>query len=142
MSSKIINEKLIGELIEKIKLEYSLSDDKEVANLIGISAQNFSAKKKKGTVVNDILCWAIEKDKDLNFLFKSHGYDEKKASKKGNQYLEEAFGWINKLLTEDVRNQNWFEVQFEKAFPEFIEQKEEKEGKGALKTGDPIKKVA
>jgi len=142
MSSEKINTVLIAELIGKIKREYSIKDDKEVADLIGISAQNFSAKKKKGTVVNDILAWAIENNNDLNLLFKNEKIDGRRKQNLKNCYLENVACWINETLIEDVRNQNWFEVQFEKAFPEFKKWKEEKENKEKILPGTTIKKVA
>lgn len=119
MSSEKISKLLIDDLVRRIKQEHLIKDDKELADLIGLSAQNFSAKRKKGTVVNDILAWAILNNKDLNLLFKGAESNGRAERKKGNRYLEDVSGWINEMLTKDERNQIWFEVQFEKNFPEF-----------------------
>lgn len=128
MSSDKINESLIDSIVGRIKQEYSLKGDNQVADLIGISAQNFSLKKRRGTVINDILLWAVYNNKDLNLLFKGKASREASVRRRDNIYLDKAFEWANETLTKDVRNQNWFEVQFEKAFPEFLTWKEGKEG--------------
>lgn len=47
MSSKIINDLFIERLIERIKKENSLKEDKEVATLIGLSPRISQQKRKK-----------------------------------------------------------------------------------------------
>ncbi len=97
MSSEIINESLIEAIIEKIKKKHSLRDNKDVAQLIGISAQNFSLKKKRGTLINDMLAWAIEKNQDLNYLFKITSEEPERLSEGSemNPLLPDVNEWLN-----------------------------------------------
>lgn len=127
MSSDKISDLLIEEVIRRIKAEYSLKGEKEVAELIGISPQNFSKKKTKKTVINDIFQWALINDKDLNLLFKSEQTNTmvvKEIRCINYEYLDKIREWISKKLIEDPRNKNWFEVEFEKVFQDFKEWKE------------------
>lgn len=127
MSSKIINDLFIERLIERIKKENSLKEDKEVATLIGLSPQNFSTKKKKGTVVNDILGWALSENKNLDLLFKGEEKIRNSKPKSRYSYLDAVKEWIDEKLIDDPRNRNWFEVEFEKAFQEFKEWRQKRE---------------
>lgn len=141
MSSVKINDLLIDQVVGRIKEEYRLKENKQVAELIGLSQQNFSKKKSKGTVLNDILEWSLKTDKDLNFIFK--GQVQLREEKKDRDvFLENIVEWISKKLIEDPRNKNWFEVEFEKAFDEFKKWKEEKEESKAREASTSTRKVA
>ena len=141
MSSVKIDDLLIEQVITRIKEEYRLKENKQVAELIGLSQQNFSKKKNKGTVLNDILEWSLKTDKDLNFLFKGQ-VQLREERKVRNVFLENIVEWISKKLIEDPRNKNWFEVEFEKAFDEFKKWKEEKEESEAREANTSTRKVA
>lgn len=141
MSSVKIDDLLIEQVITRIKEEYRLRENKQVAELIGLSQQNFSKKKNKGTVLNDILEWSLKTDKDLNFLFKGQ-VQSREEKKVRNVFLENIVEWISKKLIEDPRNKNWFEVEFEKAFDEFKKWKEEKEESEARENSTSTRKVA
>lgn len=141
MSSIKINDSLIEQVVGRIKEEYRLKENKQLAELIGLSQQNFSKKKSKGTVLNDILEWSLKTDKDLNFIFK--GQVQLREEKKDRDvFLENIVEWISKKLNEDPRNKNWFEVEFEKAFDEFKKWKEEKEESEAKEASTSTRKVA
>ena len=148
MSSEIINESLIETIIEKIKKEHSLKDNKDVAQLIGISAQNFSLKKKRGTLINDMLAWAIEKNQDLNYLFKiDNGLEEKKRKKeipKNRKFdiLNEVEEWLGEEVKKDPNNEIWFQIQIEKSIAGFKKWKEEKEESAAAAAYSSTRKVA
>ena len=136
MSSEIINESLIEAIIEKIKKEHSLRDNKDVAQLIGISAQNFSLKKKRGTLINDMLAWAIAKNQDLNYLFKIDselkGKGKAKENPKNRKFdiLNEIEEWLGQEVEKDPKNEIWFQIQIEKSVTGFKKWKEEKQGVG------------
>ena len=145
MSSEIINESLIESIIEKIKKEYSLRDNKEVAQLIGISAQNFSLKKKRGTLINDMLAWAIEKNQDLNYLFKIISDKPQRQSEVDgmNQLLTDVNEWLNEEEKhKDAEFRILFRQQMIRAF--FDYEKWIKERKVSLGSGEdlPARKIA
>lgn len=47
-------------IIDKIKKDLKVRTDKELARLIGLSQQNFHNRKKKGSVLGEILVWAVK----------------------------------------------------------------------------------
>jgi hypothetical protein len=145
MSSEKISDLFIEEVIRRVKKECSIKDEKDVADLIGISPQNFSKKKTQKSVINDIFKWAILNDKDLNLLFKGEangGVDIRSEQKRKYEYLEKIDEWIAKKLSEDSRNKDWFEIEFEKFFPEFKKWKEEKEESEEREASIAHRKVA
>ena len=136
---------LIDKVVDRIKREYSLKEDKEVAELIGISPQNFSKKKAKGTIISDLFEWSIINGKDLNLLFKGEKREvrmEAEEKRNENNYLTMINEWISKKLNEDPRTAVWFEVEFERAFDEFKIWKEEKEAAAIEKGYASNRKVA
>ncbi len=48
-------------IISLVKKIENLSNDKDLAALFGLSAQNFSKKKKAGTLLRTIIDWGIAK---------------------------------------------------------------------------------
>ncbi|MGD9368709.1 MAG: helix-turn-helix domain-containing protein [Desulfobacteraceae bacterium] len=55
-------------IVDRIKDSSGASTEKEVAELFGISAPDFSRSKKKGTLLPLIVGWAMERDISLDWL--------------------------------------------------------------------------
>lgn len=51
----------------------NLSNEKDVAELFGFSAQNFSKRKKSGSLLPLIISWGISKRVNLNWLLTGEG---------------------------------------------------------------------
>lgn len=60
----------LNSIIEKIKVLKGLSNNEEVAKILGISPQNFSNRKKRDTLLPLILEWAIHENVNLEWLFR------------------------------------------------------------------------
>lgn len=61
------------EILERLKAVYSFNDDKEIAQLFGISPQSFVNKRKTGTLLPDIINAGINKNVILNWLLTGEG---------------------------------------------------------------------
>jgi len=73
-------------VIDKIKKVKGLSKDAEVAKLLGLSPPDFSARKKKGTILPLIVDWAVNENVNLDSLLKNDGeviYIEAKTTETG-----------------------------------------------------------
>lgn len=93
----MVNLDLIIERIEKLK---GITGDKHVAAILGISPQDFSNRKKRGSLLPVIFEWAINETVNLDWLIKG---DERTVvaeesppyrktdpvTKKINQHLEQ-----------------------------------------------------
>ncbi|WLE97246.1 MAG: hypothetical protein QTN59_00115 [Candidatus Electrothrix communis] len=44
-----------------------------------------------------------------------------KRSVVDDNYLLQVISWFKEITLQDPRKKTWFEIQFEKAFPEFVE---------------------
>jgi len=56
----------IEQVIERLKAMRGLSTAKDVAALLGLSPGDFSNRKGRGTLLAEILHWAIDQGADLN----------------------------------------------------------------------------
>lgn len=63
------NKRLTNELVMRAKVLAKVSNDKDLAQVLGISKNNLSNQKKKGTLKYRLLDWATEKKYNLNWLF-------------------------------------------------------------------------
>ena len=57
-------------ILERMKAIENVLSDKELAPILGLTAADFSNRKKRGTLISLIFEWALENDCDLNYLFK------------------------------------------------------------------------
>ena len=55
-------------LIDRIKVLHSIKTDSQLSELIGISAADFSLRKKRNTLFTPIILWAINERLNLNWL--------------------------------------------------------------------------
>lgn len=58
----------IPQVIERVKVLKNLKNDKDIAALIGISANDFSNRKKRGTLLAPFVEWGLNENVDLNWL--------------------------------------------------------------------------
>ena len=73
-----INEKLI---IEKFKTLTKCKNDKDASRMLGISQQNYSHRKSRGTLLSLIAKWGINNDIDLNWLLKDNTMNQQSIDK-------------------------------------------------------------
>jgi hypothetical protein len=66
----MVNLDLVIGRIEALK---GITGDKFIAGALGISPQDFSNRKKRGTLLPVIFEWAINENIDLNWLMKGEG---------------------------------------------------------------------
>lgn len=65
MSTKNLD---VQAIIERVKERTGARTEGELAEIWDYSPQNYSAKKKRGTLISDIIDWAIQEKIDLNWL--------------------------------------------------------------------------
>lgn len=87
----------IDVVVENIKALKGLKVDKEVADLMGLSAADFSNRKKRGTLLPLVLEWAVEEDVSLDWLT--------------TDYSETPGGGISQVVTGDGNIQAGGSVQ-------------------------------
>jgi hypothetical protein len=63
------NKRLTNELVMRAKVLAKVSNDNELAQVLGMSKNNLSNQKQKGTLKYRLLDWATEKKYNLNWLF-------------------------------------------------------------------------
>jgi len=92
----------ILEIINRIKRLKSVKKDYQVAEIIGISKENFNNKKKRNTLVPDIVNWATNECLDLNWLLTGQGdlRDNVSTPVKPNQKSDETIVHIHKGIVE------------------------------------------
>lgn len=60
-------------IVERLKQSASMSSDKQLAGLLGLSPQDFSKRKKRGTILPLLIEYAINHKVDLNWLLTGEG---------------------------------------------------------------------
>ena len=124
-------------IIDRLRLLTSMSEDQELANLLGMKKANFSARKQRDSLLDVIAEWGITNNVDLNYLLKGN-----KNEQLGDNFLKIVEKWIQAKNADDPRFKIWFEVEFEKTFQEFKKWKEEKEESEARESSTSTRKVA
>lgn len=81
----------ISKIINRIKAFKALKKDKQVAVIIGLSEQNFNNKKKRNTLIPDIVEWAINNGVDLNWLITGQSHVDEAL-------LAESIAWTDSQL--------------------------------------------
>jgi len=98
-------------ITSKLKEYKGFSTDKEIADLFGLSEQNFNNRKKRGTLLPLIFDWALNESVNLEWLFRevqeeTNPADNIEVAEKGNAYIKDtegAGGKITDLLTRAVK---------------------------------------
>ena len=76
-------------IIIRIKTLKGLDTDSQVAELIGLSGANFSNRKRKGSLLDPIVKWAMDERLDLNWLLMGESQDPStETDSKSNDDLE------------------------------------------------------
>ena len=57
-------------IIDRLRLLTGMSEDQELANLLGMKKANFSARKQRDSLLDVITEWGIANNVDLNYLLK------------------------------------------------------------------------
>lgn len=112
----------IASILERIGKLYKIEKDYEIAELIGLESKNFSAKKKRGTLLQDVTSWCIENNLDCNYILqgnKSHSYSY--------DILKDLHQWLDSKSDKRKNNEIWFLIESEKNFKDFLLWKEKKE---------------
>ena len=107
-------------IINRLKEMTGKATDKDLAEMLDMKKGNFSARKQRDSLIDVVAEWGIKNDVDLNYLMKG-----KKVSSLKYGFLSKISDWIDSLSKEDTRTLPWFELQFEKKFPDFKKWKEE-----------------
>ena len=124
-------------IINRLKEMTGKTTDKDLAEMLDMKKGNFSARKQRDSLIDVVTEWGIKNDVDLNYLMKG-----KKASSLKYGFLSKISDWIDSLSKEDTRTLPWFELQFEKKFPDFKKWKEEGEETEPHRSVYPTSKVA
>lgn len=103
-----------NKIIERISVISGKIKDKEIAEIIGLSAPDFSKRKKKGTdsLIRHFLEWGIKNNINLNWLFLGYGspyLDTAKNTKaKREEMLKSTLNFLENALSSDE-----FEIKIE-----------------------------
>lgn len=88
----------LNEIIERVKISQKLSLNKEVAEMLGLSAADFSLRKKRGTLLTIIIEWGVNQNVNLDWLITGNKVAEhKKAS---NDNSSEPIDFKNAVIAE------------------------------------------
>lgn len=124
-------------ILTRLKELTGKTEDKEIAELLGMKKSNFSSRKQRDSLVGPIAEWAIINNIDLNYLLKGTKDNSVKY-----EFLKKIERWMNFLSEKDDRAGIWFEFEFEKKFPDFKEWEKRKEGEIIDGEGGALSKVA
>jgi len=105
-----------NEIVERAKKAANVSKNKQFADLLGISENNFSNMKISGTIVNHLLKWAIQEKINLSWLF----YGSERPNQ--DQLIEDIKNlndWMLEMTDNDKDREAWFRVELKEKFPEF-----------------------
>ena len=111
---------------ERKKNETEIKNLSELAKNIGVKQPSVSARKKKGDFPIE---WAYLVGEKYNLSTKwiltgqePKRFDQIVVTRSiKNEYLIQLEEWLQKKTAEDPRQEVWFQVQLEGAFPEFKE---------------------
>jgi len=63
----------IDTILTRFKFATGLKNDRDIADLIGISPQNFNNRKKRGTLLSPILEWAAKEKINTSWILTGEG---------------------------------------------------------------------
>ncbi len=107
---------------ERVQYECKIKNMSQLGEIVGVSQSCVSKKKKKDIFP---LEWADKISKKYNILsdWILTGEGPKKADSEDalrkNKFLVQVAEWLEDITRRDPRKEIWFEIQFEKSFPEF-----------------------
>ena len=122
MSSEIEGKLDIESVLTDLKNQLGMSTEKELAEIMGISPNDFNNRKRRGTLINLLFSFSIEKKLDLNRLFYPTETELQKI-----ECLEEIERWIRELIKDEPKRIDWFKLQFEDSFPTFLNWKKDRQ---------------
>ncbi|MGL1931359.1 MAG: hypothetical protein OCC45_06315 [Desulfotalea sp.] len=120
MSTKKTTAWQIESIVSRLKKHYKVSEDIEIARIMGMKKGNFSSKKISGSLINDIAIFCINKEIDCNKIL---------LGKTGNErytILKEMEEWLDHKTNDRKKSEIWFSVDREKYFKEFLSWRNEK----------------
>ncbi|VVS95321.1 helix-turn-helix domain-containing protein [Desulfoluna spongiiphila] len=107
----------LGPILSRLKEAANLSFDKDIAVLLGISAPDFSMRKKRGSLLPIIIEWAINNNVNLDWLIK--GATPLKTAVNGDtheddevvkEHIQIAKMFKNKVIAKEI---NWDLIKLE-----------------------------
>jgi len=142
-----------NETLKRLKKITNSKSDKDLAILLGLKPSNFSLRKQRGTLLSELVNFAIQTNIDLNLLLRGH-IDEKSnlsknlaqnfsnenpthqttetqtnTSRFADPIIENIEMWLKEMRGEEPEISSWFKIELKKKFPEFKEWCERKERK-------------
>lgn len=124
----------IDQIIKRVKQEATVTTNKQLADILGITGSSFSNMKRRGTILTPLIEWAISRKVNLSWLV--YGEENKKprtasAEKKEDGYTAKLAEWIAEEEEEEPRRRAEIELQIERALPEFREWLNVKKSEGS-----------
>lgn len=109
---------------ERIQYECKIKTMTQLSEIIGVSQSCVSKKKKKNIFPPE---WGEVISKKYNLLTEwiLTGKGQKRTDDDGKEkilkkkFLLQVADWLEDISQRDPRKEIWFEIQFEKSFPEF-----------------------
>lgn len=111
-----------------------LSQGKEAANLLGISAADFSNRKKRGTLLPLLIEWGLKEKVDMHWFITGQ-----KMNASMDVFYEELEQWARET---GGTNTIWLKNQIESFFPMFKEWKKRRDEGDQNQSEIPSSKVA
>lgn len=125
----------LDEIVKRLLKVKGLSQGKEAAVLLGISAADLSNRKKRGTLLPLLVEWGLKEKVDMHWFITG----EKMRPLK-DAFYEELEEWARE--TGGSKNTAWLKNQIESFFPMFKEWRKRREEGEENKSGFPSSKVA
>ena len=119
MSIEKINMDDFLTIMNRLKDEVGIKNPTQLSKIINIPQATISRRKKTNQFEIE---WAyllsIQFDLSMEWILTGKKKKEKGSNLK-REYLLEVERWINEIIKEDSRKADWFELELEKAFPDF-----------------------
>lgn len=132
------NEKIYQQnVLDIFKSLLGAKEDKQLAEIIGMTPEELANRKRRGTLVQLIFAEALKRGFDLNAIFQPN-----KSQGLKRDFLMEIEEWLDQLCKKQEGREVWFEHQFLDNFSNFREWKEEKERKEEIRVDTSIQKIA
>ncbi len=114
-------------IMNRIKAATGIKNISQLAKIIEIP-QSTASRKKASNEFEIEWAYLLSIQFDLSMKWILTGEGQEKANK--NAFLSLIEDWIDEIAEKDPRNEVWFELQFEKSFPEFKEWTQRKNATG------------
>ena len=115
------------EIIEnRVKTALGIEKSTSLIEIIGTSQPTYSRRKSEN---NFKIEWAYsiaaQKKLSTDWIMTGEGpknrENQTQPTEIDSDYLSQVIFWFKEITLQDPRKKTWFEIQFEKAFPEFVE---------------------